>query len=155
MLRKIAPFLIVIFSLIGILDAGKITWDEFNGVIPVCTPPFQCDTVLSSPWAQIGPLPVSAYGLAFYSTFFVLGCLLVLDTKQITVAGKTFSVPTLTRWLGVFGFLFTLYLVTLMAFIINAWCLYCVISALNCTLLFLTTRMLKPDPVVSDTTNET
>jgi uncharacterized membrane protein len=145
MLKKVAPFALVIFSIIGILDAGKITWDKFNNVIPACAPPFQCDTVLNSPWAQLGPLPISAYGLGFYFTFLVLACLLVLEVKSLKIGSLELPVAKLVRWLGVFGFLFTLYLVILMAFIINAWCLYCLISAINCTVLFLISRLISDE----------
>lgn len=154
MLRKLAPFLIVMFSIIGILDAGKITWDEFNNVIPSCAPPFECATVLNSPWAYLGPLPLATYGLVFYIAFLVIGSLLVLEVKHITVAGRVFAVATLAKWMGIFGFLFSLYLITLMGFIIKAWCLYCLISAINCTVLFLVTRLLKPDPAVKVSSTE-
>ena len=58
---------LVILSLLGILDAAYLTHQKINNIIPPCTPGFQCETVLESQWANIGPVPLSALGLEWYT----------------------------------------------------------------------------------------
>ncbi len=143
--------LFIIFSLIGIADSSFITYEKFAGIIPDCGPGFDCGAVLNSKWSSIGPIPLSLLGLIYYFTVFILGFLLVSEfeiqkpltqlfdklklskrnvLRNITTAEALFLVTT-------FGFGFSIYLVMLMAFIIGAWCKYCIISAITSTLLFI------------------
>lgn len=142
----------IIFSLVGIADSSFITYEKFAGIIPECGPGFDCGAVLNSKWSSIGPIPLSLLGLLYYLTVFSLGVLLVLEIdiqkplnqlcdklkfskknilRTITTAEALFLVTT-------FGALFSMYLVVLMAFVIGAWCKYCVISAGSSALLFIT-----------------
>ncbi len=125
---------VAFLSFLGILDAGYLTWEHLSGVIPPCgTGIFaDCGKVLSSSYAYILGIPLAAFGLVFYVTEFMLALfsfrwawpkrLLVLTT-----AG---------------GFLFSLYLVSLMVFVIQALCLYCLLSAIISTVLFFIVQIL-------------
>jgi uncharacterized membrane protein len=127
---KQAIIMIMIFlSIVGIADSGYITYEKFSGAIPVCGEGFDCGSVLSSPYSQIGPIPLSLLGFGYYTTI-----LLVMAGKllEIPAVKKTWPVLALTS----FGFAFSLFLIGLMAFVIEAWCLYCLISAGTSTLLF-------------------
>ncbi len=147
--------LFIIFSIVGIADSSFITYEKFAGIIPDCGPGFDCGAVLNSKWSSIGPIPLSLLGLLYYFTVFSLGFLLVAEfeiqkplgtlfdklklsqkniLRNITTAEALFLVTT-------FGFGFSIYLVTLMAFVIGAWCKYCVISAAASTLLFITSTV--------------
>ncbi len=135
--KVVASLLIIVLAIIGLLDAGYITYEKFQGVVPPCGVGFDCGRVLDSPWASIGPAPLSLLGLAFYTTFLCLGIChyLGIDTHH----HLRFSLLNLLMTLASFGFAFSLYLVSLMAFVIEAWCLYCVISAMTSAALFITT----------------
>lgn len=130
-MKQAITMIIIFLSILGIADAGYITYEKFSGVIPVCGEGFDCGSVLSSPYAQIGPIPLSALGLGYYATMLILGAAFLLEVPA--VKNKTWIVVALTS----FGFAFSLLLIGLMAFVIEAWCFYCLISAGTSTLLFL------------------
>lgn len=125
----------VMVSLLGIIDAGYISYNTFSGTLPPCRPPFACAEVLESPWAYIGGVPLSALGLVFYTTVFIFA---VINYLQIKVSVPVLqTVPKTLRTLAIIGFLFSLYLISIMAFMIKGWCLYCLISAGTSITLFL------------------
>lgn len=137
MRKTILALLVVIISVVGMVDAGYISYEKFSGRIPPCNAIFKCGEVLESPYAYIGPLPLAVYGFGFYLTFFVLGSwyFLNIDRGESQLAQKLRLGMAV---LGVFGFIFSLYLLFLMAVVIQAWCIYCLLSAVNCVLLFCT-----------------
>ncbi len=93
-----------------------------------------CGTVQSSRWAWIGPVPVSAVGLVGYLALFVLA---VLGLQERFVASR--AVAFLLFGGALFGVLFSAWLTYLEAFVIRAWCRYCVASAIAVTLVFAAT----------------
>lgn len=126
-----------ILAFLGLLDALYITYEELSGVIPPCLPGFSCASVLTSPWSHIGPIPLSVFGAGYYLTILVLGSLLFLEKKELRFLGQRFPVFSLLRVLTAIGFVFSLYLVFIMGVVIKGWCLYCLLSALTSSLLFL------------------
>lgn len=151
--------LVIGVSMIGIADSGYVTYEEFSGKIPVCGAGFDCGTVLQSKWAKIGPVPVSAFGLVFYASIFSLG---ILEYLAVPFPNKLFQkkfafmqkLPKIgfffneITWqkkaflLSIAGMLFTIYLVFIMAFVLNAWCLFCLISAASTTTIFISQSIL-------------
>ncbi len=145
--------LLIALALIGIVDASFITFEKLQGKIPPCMPGFHCASVLESPWASVGPIPLSAIGVCFYLTVFVVSYLLYIDydfKKIMHNIGdrlklkpdnllRFISTQELILALTSFGALFSIYLISIMAFLIGAWCTYCLISAATCAALFITT----------------
>lgn len=119
----------------GVVDAGYMTYMELRGIVPPCSPSFQCDKVLSSPWASVGPVPLAALGLGFYVTMCVLSVLIVLEKESIALAGWKFPLKAVLGVFGAWGILFSAFLVFLMGVVIQGWCFYCLISAAISTLL--------------------
>lgn len=136
---------IIVLSLIGLADATFITYQEFTGQIPPCSPGFQCEVVLQSKWAQIGPVPLAALGMVYYSIVLILGIWmyagLPLPAKPRWF--KTYGIQPLDLLQAItsFGVFFTAYLLILMGFIINAWCTYCLLSAFTSGMLFVVARI--------------
>lgn len=138
-MKTLLILLVVVLSLVGISDAGYITYEEFSGIIPPCSNGFQCEKVLTSQWAHIGPIPLSLLGLGYYATVFTIGVLLYLGVKKIPV-----PLPIISDWpleyflllLTSSGALFSLYLIFLMGVVIQGWCFYCLISATTSLALF-------------------
>ncbi len=146
MKQTILSLLLVVLATLGILDAGYITYEKLTGATPVCRPGFDCGEVLNSPWASIGPIPLSLLGLLYYMTVFSLGIINYMQVdikklpiiKKILIKGKPLTIKQIIMGVTTFGFIFSMYLVSLMAFIIQAWCLYCLFSAMTSSLLFVT-----------------
>ncbi len=132
----ILQLLIPIFALLGILDSGYLTYEKMMGIIPPCSPAFDCETVLQSSWASIGPIPVSVLGMLYYSVLLILGSLLVLDVKKVHFRGRGVSLFQILRLVTTLGFLSSMGFVYLMAVVIQAWCPYCLISAAISTVAF-------------------
>src|SRR5258708_802559 len=130
MLSMVLNLSVVIISLFGIFDAGYITWNDARGIIPPCKPPFACGVVLGSSWSHIGPLPLSVLGIFYYGVIFTLGILHFGEIPVIRFSKKVlFRTKDLLLLLTVGGLFFTAYLVSIMAFVLKAWCLYCLFSA--------------------------
>ncbi len=130
----------VALPVIGIADAGYITYEGMQGIVPPCKTGFDCGSVLTSQYAHIGPVPLSALGLLYYGTLFILGSLMILEVdtsrwfpKKIR---KLTTAPQLYTTITVFGLLFSMYLVFLMGIVIKSWCLYCLVSAITSAALF-------------------
>ena len=139
-MKLLLSLLLVVFTFLGVLDASYITYEKFTGQVPTCTVQFihfKCAAVLNSPWASVGPVPLSLLGVAFYMTFFVLAVLFYLGKEEFVVAHISLPSDVVLATFGCFGALFSLYLILVMAVILQAWCLYCVLSALTCLTLFL------------------
>ena len=124
----------IVFSLIGIIDAGYVSYNLLNGLLPVCQPGFECAKVLESPWLNFGPIAISYVGLVFFLIFLIAGSLYFLDIRPRVVK----------KWLhyqSIIGLLFAIYVIVLMAFVIKGWCLYCLISGTTALIMFGLTQL--------------
>ena len=90
-----------------------------------------CATVQSSQYAMLGPVPVSFIGVLGY---VVLLALAFVGLRPSHRESRAIGGLLLAGSLG--GSLFSAYLTYLEAFVIEAWCQYCVISAIIITLIF-------------------
>lgn len=91
-----------------------------------------CERVQNSPYAWVGPMPVSALGVVGYLALMVVSLLGLQPPFQHSRA-----VPVALLAGGVVGVGFSAYLTYLEAFVIHAWCQWCVISAIIMVLAFL------------------
>ncbi len=109
-----------LLSLIGLADALYLTVQHLTGQSLRCTIISGCSEVLSSPYAQIGSIPLAAVGATAYFTVFSLSILAAF--------GYRFARPLLMALVAVM-FLMTLWLLYLQAFVIRHFCQYCLLSA--------------------------
>lgn len=93
-----------------------------------------CGIVQSSVYAKVGPIPVSAIGVVGYLILLGLAC---LGVQPIHRESSVIGAFLFSGSLG--GVTFSGYLTYLEAFVIEAWCQYCVISAIIMVLIFLAT----------------
>ncbi len=119
---------IVILALIGFADAAYLTAEHYLGVVPVCTLTQGCETVLTSAFAAVGPVPLALLGALYYLVVFVVALMGAPQPSRSTIR----FLLTLTG----LGFLTSLGLLGVQAVILHAYCLYCLISAGTSTLLF-------------------
>ena len=107
-------------SLVGLADAIYLTVEHVTGQSLRCTIISGCSEVLSSKYAQVGPVPLAAIGAASYFVVFSLAILALFDYQ--------FARPLLRTIVGVM-FLTTFWLLYLQAFVIHHFCQYCLLSA--------------------------
>ena len=107
-------------SLVGLGDAIYLTVEHITGATLRCSIISGCSEVLSSRYAQVGPVPLAAIGAAAYFVVFSLAILAAF--------GYRFVRPLLTIVVGLM-FLTTLWLLYLQGFVIHHFCQYCLLSA--------------------------
>lgn len=115
-------------ALIGFADSAYLTAEHVRGVTPPCGFSSNCDTVLTSKFASVGPIPVAALGLLYYGVVLVL-LIAYFDSGA-------WRLLHWTTWLVSAGMLGYLYFVSIQAFVLHAWCMYCLTSALMTVIMF-------------------
>lgn len=126
---KTFAYIFLVLGLLGFLDASYLTANHYLGTALRCYILAGCDIVTTSKYSMILGIPVSLLGAIYYLLVFVLS-IAYLDTKKKNLLVYIFYSSCL-------GFLMSLVFVFIQIFIIKALCLYCMLSALNSTLLFL------------------
>jgi protein-disulfide isomerase/rhodanese-related sulfurtransferase/uncharacterized membrane protein len=129
-MRKV---LLLVLILAGFFDALYLHWVYTSPNHPLVCLGVGCDVVRASKYATLWGHAMPDYGVLMYGVLF----LAVLIEAWLTD-------PAIRRWaqLGVIaiataGVVFSLYLTSLEAFVIHAWCAWCVGSAVIVTLIFL------------------
>lgn len=113
-------FYSAILAFLGFLDSTYLTILHFKNAIPPCTITTGCETVLNSKYAMLGPIPVALLGSIFYLGVIILCALILTNYKKIYLNLFFASV--------VIGFLVSLGLIYIQAFLLHAFCQYCLLS---------------------------
>jgi uncharacterized membrane protein len=133
---KIRPFLIAVLAFIGMVDALYLSLKRNAGPVP-CHVTRGCTDVLTSKYSEIAGVPLSWIGTAFYVTVFSLSVVALLgESGDVASAGR------LIFYLSGAGLIISGLLVGIQAFILKAFCEYCLLSAA----LVLTMFLLAPHP---------
>jgi len=123
-------FYSLIVSFLGFLDASYLTILHYKNVIPPCSVTSGCETVLTSKYSMVGPLPVSLLGAAFYLGIMIICLLILTNYKKRFLQGFYVS--------AIVGFAVSLVLIYIQAVLLHAFCQYCLLSEVTSTgLLFL------------------
>ncbi len=124
--------MIAALALIGVFVATYLTLYKV-GVIGELTCSVQgCETVNSSRWATLLGFPVAAWGVAFYAAMLVVA---LIGTSRGYEGERNIS-QALMLMSGI-GVLFSAWLTYLELFVIHAICMWCVISAVIVTIIFI------------------
>jgi len=118
---------LIAVAAIGFVDAAYLAAKHFSGSTVECSLFDGCEKVTTSAYATVTGIPVALLGAVFYFDMLVLG-ILFRETGDSMFAKILFLG-------GAGGFLFSLWLVLVQVFILDALCLYCLISAGTSTLL--------------------
>jgi uncharacterized membrane protein len=105
-------------ALAGVGVAGYLTWAHFADSSVLCVAGGGCETVQESEYAEIAGIPVAVLGLGAYA--IILG-LVAWDTVGARLAAAS---------LAFVGLLFSLYLLALQLFVIEAVCIWCMANDL-------------------------
>ncbi|HAT68758.1 MAG: hypothetical protein A2481_00995 [Candidatus Yonathbacteria bacterium RIFOXYC2_FULL_47_9] len=120
---------VIALALIGFADSTFLLAKRLSGGPIPCVLGFTgCDTVSKSPYSVLWGIPLSAYGMVFYLGIGILG-LLYLDTKNALFARLLLPATAL-------GFAMSAYFIYVQKFLIKAFCVYCILSAIISTILF-------------------
>ena len=117
-----------VVAFLGVLDSVYLTAEHLSGRSVRCVVVSGCDAVLSSGYATLfGSVPLAAAGAAGYFLAFSLAVLAAYGYKSLR--GPLAALVALM-------FAFTLWLLYVQAFVLRAFCTYCLLSAALTTTLF-------------------
>ena len=118
--RTILYTIVAIVAVVGLADATYLTVQALTGETLTCGGSPDCFRVLGSSYAKLGGIPLAMLGALAYFTAF---------TFAIFAA---FGYPRAPKFLALIAgamFLMTLWLLYVQAFLLHAYCRYCLFSA--------------------------
>lgn len=122
---------LLLVTIIGLLDSAYLSIVKLANALPYCTPGLgECQTVALSQWAYVMDIPVAYLG---FLTYFALFGLLVFGKKIKFIEPY---VDYLLFFISLVGVLFSAYLTYIEAFVLQAWCQWCVLSAIAMAVIF-------------------
>lgn len=122
------PLLAAVVALVGLGDSIYLTIKHYTGEQVPCSIVEGCEQVLTSSYAQIGGIPLAIFGAAAYFVAFALAILAAYGNRLMWTF---FGVQV------VFMTIFTAWLLYLQAFVIEAFCQFCLLSAATTLTLFI------------------
>lgn len=127
----------LILALTGTAVAGYLAVENLRGETGVCVGVHGCATVQDSRYGELLGVPVSVPGFLLYAALAVAAAALLFAriASRVEIAFLGF--------LGtVAGVLMSAYLTYVEAFVLDAWCSYCIVSALLMSALFVSWGLL-------------
>lgn len=118
----------IIFALIGFADASFLTIEHYRGTVPPCVILKGCATVTTSQYSVIFGIPVALIGALYYLTLLLL-FVGYIESHKPAVAWIAFQLTP-------FGVFASLYFTYLQLNVIQAWCVYCILSIVSTISLF-------------------
>lgn len=122
-------WIVAVFAGIGVLDTLYLSYHAITKREVACWwfPKEWCRRVQYSPYSKTLGIPNPFLGLGMYVAVLIL-------LAKFSVGGAPFW---LLQAVVAFGFAFSLYFTYIQAFVLRAFCTWCVISAVNFTVMFL------------------
>ncbi len=118
--RKRLYAVAAVVALLGLADGIYLTVEHVTGRTAQCIASSGCQEVLSSKYAAIGPIPLASLGALAYFTAF--------STALLAAFGSAKCRSLFALLVGIM-FAVTLWLFYLQAFVLHAFCDYCLFSA--------------------------
>ena len=119
-LQNFLYILAALASLFGLIDAIYLTVQHLTGQNVECIASVGCETVLASHYATIARVPLAAIGATAYFAVFSLATLAAFRQAH----AREFFLVLVASMFGV-----TCWLLYIQAFILHAFCDYCLLSA--------------------------
>lgn len=156
---KVLPYLLLLFGFLGFLDSLYLTIQHYQHAIPPCTVG-GCETVLTSSFATLWGIPVALLGAVFYGVMIILTGIYITirhsgakqseaiesqrsyrakalqDDKQNNSSRFARTIIISLFILCSLGLLAGIGLILIQAYVLHAWCYYCLFSELIDFLLF-------------------
>jgi uncharacterized membrane protein len=112
--------LAALLALAGLVDSIYLTVTHLTGEDVTCIASSGCSEVLSSVYASVGPIPLGAFGALGYFAAFSFAILAAFGYPR----ARTFLTVLVAGMLAT-----TLWLLYVQAFVLHAFCDFCLLSA--------------------------
>ena len=116
------PILAAIIAFVGLADSVYLTVHHLTAVPVPCSIISGCETVLTSQYAEIAGIPLAAFGALAYFLAFSLAILAAFGNRTMWTA---FGIQVTLMAV------FTAWLIYVQAFVIGAFCQFCLLSAVT------------------------
>lgn len=128
---------ILILSIAGFFDSSYLTILHYKHVVPPCTVTHGCENVLTSRFATIMGIPIALSGVLFFLVLIVLLLLRFSNCFKLWLYG---------------GVAVSFILLYLQAFVLHAFCQYCLlVEAIVLTIFAINIFLNKPENNLSET----
>jgi uncharacterized membrane protein len=137
-MKRIGVVFILVFAFCGLADSIYLAQHEASGTPLICNVQHlsDCNTVANSPYSYLFGIPLSEYGVLFYTILFVLAALeLVLFDRLLRRVLQGVALVCL---------LSSIYFESVQVFFIGALCIYCLASAIITLIIFAFATLIEP-----------
>jgi uncharacterized membrane protein len=124
---KTRALALALVAFIGMVDTFYLSLKRDTGPIP-CHVTRGCNDVLTSEFSELAGIPISWFGLLFY--------LFVFSAAVFEASGSAKTLQWIF-WPALAAFVISLVLTGIQAFVLRAFCEYCLVSAALVTTIFL------------------
>lgn len=137
-MKRMGVVLILILALCGLADSAYIAQHEMSGTPLICDIEnlSGCNVVVASPYSYLFGIPLAQYGILFYSIIFVLAALELVIFDQL--------LRRVLQGFSLMGVLASIYFTFVQVFFIDAYCIYCLASALIALLILILSGVIEP-----------
>jgi uncharacterized membrane protein len=118
--RNVLYIIVAIVSLAGLADAIYLTVQALTGETLACGGSPDCFRVLGSQYSRVAGIPVATFGTLAYFSVFTFAIFALFSYAR----ARLFLTLTVTAM-----FLATLWFLYVQAFLLHAYCRYCLFSA--------------------------
>ena len=118
--RTIIYAVAAVVSVVGLADATYLSVQALTGETLSCGGSPDCFRVLGSSYARVGGIPVGLLGALAYFSVFAFATFAAFGYAR----ARTLLIPVIGAM-----FVFTLWLLYVQAFVLHAYCRYCLFSA--------------------------
>ena len=115
-------YLLLTFGILGLIDAGYLTYKSFAGGLAPCSLTGGCEDVLHSQFSSFLDVPLAVFGVIFYLAVLVL-------TYAGISRGRARAFTALF-WISISAVAISLFLSFVQIFVIKAICAYCMLSTI-------------------------
>ncbi len=131
MTALIRDVLLTFIGIAGFTLARYIWRTKRVGQPLVCPLRTRCELVTHSTYSKILGIPVEALGMLYYAFVAVFHAGAILRPEIVSPLAAHVSLGVSAA-----AFLFSMYLISIQAFVLRQWCTWCLISASFCVLIF-------------------
>ena len=135
----IADLILMIIGCAGFTLASYIYRRKRAKKPLICPLRTKCELVTQSSYSKFLGIPVEILGMLYYASVVILHGFVVVYPVIFTASTARASLIIST-----IAFLFSLYLISIQAFVLKQWCTWCICSAMFCVAIFVMTYLSAP-----------
>lgn len=137
-MKRIGVIFILVFAFLGIADSAYLAEHEANGTPLICNIQSLsgCNTVAESQYSRFFGIPLAQYGVLFYSILFALSALELIIFNRL--------LRRVIQGISLVGIIASLYFTFVQIFVIGAFCIYCLASAIIALFIFICASSIEP-----------